>query len=38
MDGCREDVMGNDSIKVPSLREDQVPAVERDLRSITKAE
>ena len=28
MDGCREDVMGNDSIKVPSLREDQVPAVE----------
>ena len=38
MDGWREDVMGNDSIKVSSLRGDQVAAVERDLRSITKAE
>ena len=28
MDGRQEDAMGNDSIKVPSLREDQVPVVE----------
>ena len=38
MDGCREDVMGNDSIKASSLRGDKGAAVERDWKSITKAE
>ena len=38
MDGCGEDAMGKDIIKVPSLRGGPGSCCGRDLRSITKAD